>query len=427
MLKIVTIIGARPQFIKAATVSRAIAQHNNLANATDLITEILIHTGQHYDDNMSRVFFDELEIPKPHYNLGIGSELHGKQTGAMLSAIEEVLIQEKPDIVLTYGDTNSTLAGALAAAKLHIASAHVEAGLRSYNRRMPEEINRIIADELSSLLFCPTETALTNLLREGIGGSQVDQLQGLDLDTQLVFNSGDVMYDSILFNKSLAEKKSNILDRVGLSNYSGRPTDYCLATIHRPENTDFPQNLKGILNALNQIVRTGTKVILPLHPRTRAKINEFGLERKFNSLASISSNPTTKVTVIDPVGYLDMVQLERYSQAILTDSGGVQKEAYLLGVPCITLRNETEWVETLDAGWNILTGQDTKKILDAFGTISHWDGQRPPFTQSCTQANPSNPMNPDNPNNSITPFGDGKAAEKIVDIIFKIIGVFLMS
>lgn len=413
MLKIVTIIGARPQFIKAATVSRAIAQHNNLANATDLITEILIHTGQHYDDNMSRVFFDELDIPKPHYNLGIGSELHGKQTGAMLSAIEEVLIQEKPNIVLTYGDTNSTLAGALAAAKLHIASAHVEAGLRSYNRRMPEEINRIIADELSSLLFCPTETALTNLLREGIGGSQVDQLQGLDLDTQLVFNSGDVMYDSILFNKSLAEKKSNILDQLELLGQSGDLKDYCLATIHRPENTDSELNLTQILEALTQITaKTGTKVILPLHPRTRKKVEEFEPEKKFN-LLTLTCNPNSSsnpINIIDPIGYLDMVQLERHAYAISTDSGGVQKEAYLLGVPCITLRNETEWVETLDAGWNTLTGPDTQKILDAFGTISHWDGQGPPFKQSRTQTN------------SIPPFGDGKAAEKIVHIISKTLG-----
>jgi len=410
MLKIVTIIGARPQFIKAATVSRAIAQHNNLANATDLITEILIHTGQHYDDNMSRVFFDELDIPKPHYNLGIGSELHGKQTGAMLSAIEEVLIQEKPNIVLTYGDTNSTLAGALAAAKLHIASAHVEAGLRSYNRRMPEEINRIIADELSSLLFCPTETALTNLLREGIGGSQVDQLQGLDLDTQLVFNSGDVMYDSILFNKSLAEKKSNILDRLEFLGQSGDLKDYCLATIHRPENTDSELNLTQIFEALTQITaKTGTRVILPLHPRTRNKIEEFGFEKKIN-LVTLTRNPNSSsnpITIIDPIGHLDMVQLERHACAILTDSGGVQKEAYLLSVPCITLRKETEWVETLNAGWNILAGPDPQKIMNAFSMLSHWTGQSPPFLQSKNQVNSTNV------------YGDGKAAERIVDIICK--------
>ena len=414
MLKIVTIIGARPQFIKAATVSRAIAQHNNLANATDLITEIFIHTGQHYDDNMSRVFFDELDIPKPHYNLGIGSELHGKQTGAMLSAIEEVLIQEKPDIVLTYGDTNSTLAGALAAAKLHIASAHVEAGLRSYNRRMPEEINRIIADELSSLLFCPTETALTNLLREGIGGKQVDQLQGFDLDTQLVFNVGDVMYDSILFNKNLAEKKSKILDRLGLSNHSGSPIDYCLATIHRPENTDSELNLTQILETLTQITaKTGTRVILPLHPRTRKKVEEFGLEKKFN-LLTLTCNPNSSsnpINIIDPIGYLDMVQLERHAYAISTDSGGVQKEAYLLGVPCITLRKETEWVETVNAGWNILAGPDTQKITNAFSMLSHWTGQSPPFLQSNDQVNSTNV------------YGDGKAAEKIVDIICKTLSI----
>lgn len=437
MLKIVTIIGARPQFIKAATVSRAIARHNSLANATDSITEILVHTGQHYDNNMSEVFFDELEIPKPHYNLGIGSGSHGKQTGMMLSAIEEVLIREKPDLVLTYGDTNSTLAGALAASKLHILSAHVEAGLRSYNRKMPEEINRVVADHISTILFCPTETAVSNLKKEGLvntvnDGTFVgkglfnDMFSALSFElSPLVVDVGDVMYDSILFNKSLAEKKSNVLDRLDPHNQSEEVCKYCLATIHRAENTDFSQNLEGILNALNQITKTGMRVVLPLHPRTRAKIKEFrlGAKLKFSSNPTQNqSNSTTQVTVIDPVGYLDMVQLERYSQAILTDSGGVQKEAYLLGVPCITLRNETEWVETINVGWNTLTGQDTKKILDAFGTISHWDGQGPPFTRSCVQTNPSNSINPDNPDNSInsnTPFGDGKAAEKIVDIIFK--------
>ena len=242
--------------------------------------------------------------------------------------------------------------------------------------------------------------------------------QRIDLDTQIVYNVGDVMYDSIFFNKSLAEKKSNVLDRLDLHDQSEEVCKYCLATIHRAENTDFSQNLEGILKALNQIAKTGMSVVLPLHPRTRAKIKEFGLgaKLKFSTNATQSpSNPTTQVTVIDPVGYLDMVQLERYSQAILTDSGGVQKEAYLLGVPCITLRKETEWVETLDAGWNILTGQDTQKILDAFGTISHWDGQWPPFTQSRTQTKP------------IPPFGDGKAAEKIVDIIFKTLGALTVS
>ena len=414
MLKIITIIGARPQFIKAATVSRVIAQHNSLANASDSITEILVHTGQHYDDNMSRIFFDELDIPKPHYNLEIGSGPHGKQTGAMLSAIEGVLIREKPDLVLTYGDTNSTLAGALAATKLHITSAHVEAGLRSYNRRMPEEINRIIADELSNLLFCPTETAVTNLRREGIGGSQVDQLQGLDLDKQLVFNSGDVMYDSILFNKNLAEKKSKILDRLGLSNHFGSLIDYCLATIHRPENTDSEPNLTQILEVLTQITATTeTRVILPLHPRTRNKIEEFGLEKKFN-LLTLKCNPNSSsnpITIIDPIGYLDMVQLEKHAYAILTDSGGVQKEAYLLSVPCITLRKETEWVETLNAGWNILAGPDTQKSTNAFSMLSHWTGQSPPFLQSTNQVNSTNV------------YGDGKAAEKIVDIIFKTLSI----
>jgi UDP-GlcNAc3NAcA epimerase len=407
MLKIVTIIGARPQFIKAATVSRAIAQHNNLANATDLITEILIHTGQHYDDNMSRIFFDELDIPKPHYNLGIGSGPHGKQTGAMLSAIEEVLIREKPDLVLTYGDTNSTLAGALAAAKLHIASAHVEAGLRSYNRKMPEEINRIVADELSNFLFCPTETAVSNLNKEGLAntvndGTLVgnglfnDMLSALSFElSPLVVNVGDVMYDSVLFNKNLAQQKSNILQELGIER-----NNYLLATLHRAENTDDPTRLRNILKAFNAIDRNETRIILPLHPRTQKCI-----ERLTDSKEGFEVDPN--ITIIKSLGYLDMLRLEESARMILTDSGGVQKEAFFLKVPCITLRDETEWVETIHSGWNTLTGPDTQKILDTFNTISHWDGQGSPFTQSRTQTKP------------IHPFGDGKAAEKIVDIISK--------
>lgn len=423
MLKLVTIIGARPQFIKAATVSRAIAQHNRTCEKDTLIKEVIVHTGQHYDENMSKIFFEELQISKPDYNLGIGSDSHGRQTGRMLAAIEEVLIQEKPALLLTYGDTNSTLAGALAASKLHILSAHVEAGLRSYNRRMPEEINRLVADELSNLLFCPTDTAMINLRREGIGCSQSDVLQRVDVDTQLVFNVGDVMYDSILFNERLAQERSDILNRLGLCRHPDKPRGYCLVTIHRPENTDLHQNLENILDALTRISATGIKVIFPLHPRTRNRIKEFGLEKEFDFLTygpqpNNPINSSNPITVINPVGYLDMLQLEKHAWAILTDSGGVQKEAYLLEVPCITLRNETEWVETVDKGWNILTGADMQKITAAFARISNWHRQGPPFqtkteldSQDCTSALPGDTH----------PYGDGRAAEKIVDIISKII------
>jgi len=406
MLKIITIIGARPQFIKAATVSRAISQHNNSTNSSKQITEILVHTGQHYDDNMSRIFFDELDIPKPHYNLGIGSGPHGKQTGAMLSAIEEVLIREKPDLVLTYGDTNSTLAGALAATKLHIASAHVEAGLRSYNRKMPEEINRIVTDELSNFLFCPSETAVSNLTKEGLtnivnDGTLVDKslfndmLSALSFElSPLVVNVGDVMYDSVLFNKKLAQQKSNILQELGIER-----NNYLLATLHRAENTDDPTRLRNILKAFNAIAGNETRIILPLHPRTQKCI-----ERLTDSEEGLEVDPN--VTIIKPVGYLDMLRLEESARMILTDSGGVQKEAFFLKVPCITLRDETEWVETVRAGWNIITGASTERIKEAGSVLSGWNREVPPFgfEEAARQA---------------FPYGDGKAAEKIVDIISK--------
>ena len=412
MLKIVTIIGARPQFIKAATVSRAIAQHNSLANATDSITEVLVHTGQHYDDNMSRIFFDELAIPKPHYNLGIGSGPHGKQTGAMLSVIEEVLIREKPDLVLTYGDTNSTLAGALAATKLHILSAHVEAGLRSYNRKMPEEINRIVTDELSNFLFCPTETAVNNLKKDGFtntvnDGTLVDEslfndmLSAFSFElSPLVVNVGDVMYDSVLFNKKLAQQKSNILQELGIER-----NNYLLATLHRAENTDDPTSLRNILKAFNEIARNETRIILPLHPRTQKCI-----EHLTDSEEGLEVDP--KVTIIKPVGYLDMLQLEASARTILTDSGGVQKEAFFLKVPCITLRDETEWVETVRAGWNIITGTDTEKIIDAYSLAIRYEKPLPPFQGK-------NPNKISNHADVDKMYGDGSAAEKILDLIHR--------
>jgi len=333
-MKIVTIVGARPQFIKAAPVSRAIQKHNREGSGTQ-ITEILVHTGQHYDDAMSAVFFRDLDLPKPHVNLNVGSGPHGWQTAQMLMRIEEVLIAQKPDMVLVYGDTNSTLAGGLAAVKLHIPVSHVEAGLRSFNRQMPEEHNRVVSDHLSDLLFCPTQTAIKNLEHEGI--------------TKGVHCVGDVMYDSVLFNIHLAEKRSHILKQ-----YNLKPKSYAIATVHRAENTDEPERLKSILHALEEITSNGLPVILPLHPRTQNKISDFNLSH--NSLQ-----------LIDPVSYLDTLVLEKQAKVILTDSGGVQKEAYWFKVPCVTLRNETEWLETMESGWNVIVGSESMSIIKTVG------------------------------------------------------------
>jgi UDP-GlcNAc3NAcA epimerase len=324
-MKIVTIIGARPQFIKAATVSRVF---RNTPNAT----EVLVHTGQHYDSNMSDVFFEELDIPKPAYHLGIGSSNHGTQTGRMLEAIEGVLLDEKPDWVLVYGDTNSTLAGALAAAKLHIPVAHVEAGLRSFNRKMPEEINRILTDHASDLLFAPTEIAVKNLHNEGLSSK-----------THLV---GDVMYDGALFFAAKAEKESRILEALKLTSKS-----YILATIHRAENTDDPQRLNAIFEGLSVVAKT-FPIILPLHPRTKVALKREGIQVNSKGLH-----------LIEPVGYLDMVMLEKNAKLIATDSGRVQKEAYFYRVPCVTLRDETEWLELVESGWNSLIPPTSKEDI----------------------------------------------------------------
>lgn len=331
-MKIATIVGARPQFVKAAGVSRAIADHNR--THSDAIEEVLVHTGQHYDANLSQVFFDELEIPEPRHNLGIGSLSPGAQTGRMLEAIEKVLIAERPDWVLTYGDTNSTLAGALAARALNLKCAHVEAGLRSFNCRMAEETNRIVADRLSDVRFCPTTAAVENLAREGIHEG--------------VFRVGDVMYDASLYYRERARTDSRILERFALA-----PKTFVLATVHRAENTDDPRRLAGIVEGLCRVARR-SRVVLAIHPRTRKCLAQHGLKESLGT-----------VQVIDPVPYLDMIRLEEAARAIYTDSGGVQKEAYFFRVPCITLRDETEWVETVQCGWNRLVGADPQRIAKA--------------------------------------------------------------
>lgn len=337
--KVASIVGARPQFIKLAPLSAELRRQG--------FHETIIHTGQHYDGNMSGLFFEELEIPEPDVNLEIGSGSHGVQTGRMLIAIEEVLLNEHPDLVLVYGDTNSTLAGALSASKLHIPLAHVEAGLRSFNREMPEETNRIVADHLSDILLCPNATAVNNLAGEGI--------------TKGVHLVGDLMMDALLHFSDIATSKSHILETLGIT-----AKDYYLATVHRAENTDDRERLASILSALSDMRRT---VIFPMHPRTKHRMAECGLE---NALGD-------NVIVIDPIGYLDMINLEQNALAILTDSGGVQKEAFWLRVPCITLRDETEWVETVTSGWNTLTGASRENIVQRATNIS--DGADMHFEQ----------------------------------------------
>lgn len=346
-MKLISVVGARPQFIKAAAVSRAIVAHNKKFSDSAL-EEKIVHTGQHYDENMSKVFFDELEIPQPDYNLGVGSGSHGEQTGQMLQKIENVLVREKPGCVIVHGDTNSTLAGALAAVKLHIPVAHVEAGLRSFNRRMPEEINRVLTDHISDLLFCPTETSVENLANEGI--------------SEGVYQVGDVMYDSTLFYTKKSKRiEQKILERLDVQSKS-----YYLATVHRAENTNDTCRLANIVQALNEIATTDSPVILPLHPRTVACVDKCGLKFVGN------------VKVIQPVSYLEVLVLEDNARTILTDSGGVQKEAYWFRVPCVTLRDETEWVETVELGWNSLVGANQNAIIDAVrnadGCVSaKWD------------------------------------------------------
>ena len=323
-MKIVSIVGARPQFIKCAPLSQELRREHE---------EILVHTGQHYDPEMSDVFFEELQIPRPDYNLGVRSGPHGKQTGEILVRVEKVLLKEHPDLVIVYGDTNTTLAGALAAAKLNIPVAHVEAGLRSFDRTMPEEINRVITDHISDFLFCPTKTAVDNLRNEGV--------------TRGVHLVGDVMVDALEFNKEIAEERSQILKRLGVA-----PTQYLVLTVHRPANTDSREHMENIIGAVGE---AGMPVVFPVHPRTRKFLEEYGMWDRLPS----------NIIVTEPLGYLDILKLMRHASKILTDSGGMQKEAYMLGVPCITLRENTEWVETLQNGWNVLVGADPVAICSA--------------------------------------------------------------
>ena len=364
MIKLLTIIGARPQIIKAAAISRAVR-----AKFADQIEEKILHTGQHYDDNMSEVFFRELGIPAPDYNLHVGSGSHAEQTGEMLKGIERVLIEQPFDGVILYGDTNSTLAGALAASKLQVPIFHVEAGLRSFNMSMPEEINRIVADRLGNLLFAPTETAVRNLEHEGL--------------VENVVLSGDVMYDNSMYFSAMADMKSDIIERLGLSY-----RNFVLATIHRPANTDNEENLRSILRALGDIAASGVDVIFPCHPRTRKMILDFGF--KIEDLG---------IRLIEPASFFEIIRLEKNARVVMTDSGGVQKEAFFYGTPCVILRPETEWVEIVDAGAGILADADYERIMKAYADLSRREVTFPPL------------------------FGDGKASEKILQEIIDYLGV----
>lgn len=349
-MKILTIIGARPQFIKAATISRVI-------RATDNIYEVIVHTGQHFDKNMSDIFFDEMDIPRPNYHLDISSLSHGAMTGRMLESIEAIIFNEKPDWVVVYGDTNSTLAGALAASKLHIKVAHIEAGLRSFNMKMPEEQNRVLTDRLSSILFCPTDSAVVNLNNEGYGNISC-----------AIRKVGDVMFDAALFYRNLARKPA-WLDELDIG------SQYCLATIHRAENTDDPCRLASIIEALNQIHKQ-TPIVMPLHPRTSRVLKDLGL--------------VLNAHVVEPLGYLEMVYLLSTCEFVVSDSGGLQKEAFFFNKQCLVLRDETEWVELVDAGYNLLVGTEKSSIVMGVDKL----GEPLSYSEQF--------------------YGDGKAAEKIV-------------
>jgi UDP-GlcNAc3NAcA epimerase len=376
-MKIVTVVGARPQFIKAAAVSRAIARHNESAGDDSArIREVIVHTGQHFDENMSEVFFREMEIPPPDYRLEINSLSHGAMTGRMLEKIEGVLLKEEPDYLMVYGDTNSTIAGALAAKKLHIRVIHVEAGLRSFNMRMPEEINRILTDRISDILCCPTDAAVNNLRNEGfttvLNADQTDSVTAPGQATgnikALVIKTGDVMQDAALFYSTFSAERSTIIKDLGLDKDS-----FVLCTIHRAENTDNLKRLKNIFEALAEVGKD-LQVVLPLHPRTQKILTKLKLDLPpINDATSmidkIYTTGNLHMKIISPVGYFDMIELLRNSRMVMTDSGGLQKEAYFFGRPCVTLRDETEWVELVESGTNILAGADRDRIMASYRTI----------------------------------------------------------
>ena len=362
-MRLLSIVGARPQFVKASVLTRAVEDHNRRQGG-EPVEEVLVHTGQHYDDTMSAVFFRELELRQPDHHLGIHGGGHGDMTGRMLQALEPLLQQEQPDLVVVHGDTNSTMAGALAATKLHLPTAHVEAGLRSFNRRMPEELNRIVADAVSDLLFAPTEVAVRNLRREGVPEERIHL-------------SGDVMYDAALHYLEVARRLSDVLARLGLLE-----GDFVLATVHRAENTDDPGRLREIIDGLSRLA-VEQPVVMPLHPRTANALSQLGLGDRAAAL-----------TMIEPVGYLDMLRLEEAADLVVTDSGGVQKEAFFVGTPCITLRDETEWVELLECGAARLAGASAERIARLAG-----DSVLPP---------PATGL-----------YGDGSAGERIVTALLQ--------
>jgi len=381
-VKILSIIGARPQFIKATLVSGKLREKG--------IEEILVHTGQHYDFNMSDIFFQELRLPKPDYHLSVGSGSHGEQTGKMLIAIEKVFLQEKPDISLVYGDTNTTLVGALAAVKLHIPVAHIEAGLRSYNKNMPEEINRVLTDHMSDILFCPTETAVSNLRKEGFTSiikdgklirKSLDLLPITDHSLPFVINVGDVMFDVAL------EVKNRIDEERILTKYNLEPNGFILVTIHRAENTDIKENLENIWKALKDIANSGIKVFFPVHPRTKKALENYGL---------VNEKIPKNLTITQPISYFEIIALESNAKVIITDSGGVQKEGYFFKTPCVIPRNETEWVELVEIGWNKVVGNKEENIVGE--TTKTYSEQV-------------------NNKKWIDFYGGGKASERIVEVL----------
>ena len=352
MKKIITVIGARPQIIKAAAISRAIKN-----NFSDKILEVIVHTGQHYDENMSQIFFEELEIPIPNYNLNVGSGSHGEQTAKMLEGLENIFLQEKPDAVTVYGDTNSTIAAALAASKIHIPVIHIEAGLRSFNKAMPEEINRIACDHMSTLLFTPSETGHRNLLNEGIKN---DQKEAASIDNPKIYLCGDIMYDNSLYFSAMSEQKSEILKELQIIR-----DEFILCTIHRDTNTDDTTNLNAIFRALLRIQKTSNlKIVLPLHPRTKDKMTS-NLDNSL--LLEITQNRNIKI--IQPLGFLDIISLEKNARLIITDSGGLQKEAFFFQKPCVILREQTEWIEIVENGNAVIAGANELKIISSVETL----------------------------------------------------------